>query len=50
MAYDEELADRVRELLAEEQAVHEQRMFGGLAFLVGGLPPKGARRPPPSRA
>jgi TfoX/Sxy family transcriptional regulator of competence genes len=34
--YDEELADRIRELLAQEQDVSEQRMFGGLAFLVGG--------------
>ena len=36
MPYDEELADRLRELLAEEPDVTEQRMFGGLAFLVGG--------------
>ena len=36
MAYDEELADRIRELLAPEAHVTEQRMFGGLAFLVGG--------------
>ena len=36
MAYDEALADRVRELLAAESRVTEQRMFGGLAFLVGG--------------
>ena len=35
MAYDEELAGRVRELLAAERA-EERRMFGGLAFLVGG--------------
>lgn len=35
MAYDEELADRVREALAGEQ-VTERRMFGGLAFLVRG--------------
>ena len=36
MAYDEELADRIRGLLAGEQfAVTEKRMFGGLAFLVG---------------
>jgi TfoX/Sxy family transcriptional regulator of competence genes len=34
--YDEELADRIRELLAQEPDVSEQRMFGGLAFLVGG--------------
>ncbi len=36
MAYDEELADRVREQLAEEPALTERKMFGGLAFLVGG--------------
>jgi len=33
--YDEDLANRIRELLAEERFT-EQRMFGGLAFLVGG--------------
>jgi TfoX/Sxy family transcriptional regulator of competence genes len=36
MAYDEELADRIRALLADEPAVTEQRMFGGLGFMVGG--------------
>ncbi len=41
MAYDEDLANRIREVLAGEQAVEgraveEKRMFGGLAFLVGG--------------
>ena len=36
MAYDETLAARMRELLAGEADVTEQRMFGGLAFLVGG--------------
>ena len=36
MAYDQELADRVRHLLADEKRVTEQRMFGGLAFLIGG--------------
>lgn len=36
MAYDEELAERVRELLAGEQDLREQRMFGGLGFMVGG--------------
>jgi hypothetical protein len=36
--FSEELADRIREVLAEMgvHAVREQRMFGGLAFLVGG--------------
>ena len=36
MAYDERLAERIRELVAGEPGVTEQRMFGGLAFLVGG--------------
>jgi len=36
MAYDEELADRIRELVAREDGVSEQKMFGGLAFLIGG--------------
>jgi len=36
MAYDEDLADRIRELIAGDPDVTEQRMFGGLAFLVGG--------------
>ena len=36
MAYDEELAQRIRELLSGEPGVTEKKMFGGLAFLVGG--------------
>jgi TfoX/Sxy family transcriptional regulator of competence genes len=36
MAYDEDLANRVRELFADESAVSEMRMFGGLAFLLHG--------------
>jgi TfoX/Sxy family transcriptional regulator of competence genes len=36
MAYDEGLADRIREVLADEPGVVEKRMFGGLAFLIGG--------------
>ena len=36
MTYDEDLADRVRDLLAGDPDVTERRMFGGLAFLVGG--------------
>jgi hypothetical protein len=36
VAYDEELADRVRALLAGESSLTEQKMFGGLAFLIGG--------------
>src|SRR5918993_2705400 len=36
MAYDEELADRIRALVAGEAGLTEKKMFGGLAFLVGG--------------
>lgn len=36
MAYDEDLADRIRELLIGESDVTEQKMFGGLAFLIRG--------------
>lgn len=36
MAYDEALAERMRELVAAEKGVSEKKMFGGLAFLVGG--------------
>ena len=36
MAYDEDLASRIRELIAGEAGVTEQKMFGGLAFLIGG--------------
>jgi TfoX/Sxy family transcriptional regulator of competence genes len=36
MAYDEDLAYRIRELLVDEPNITERKMFGGLAFLVGG--------------
>jgi TfoX/Sxy family transcriptional regulator of competence genes len=36
MAYDENLAERIRELLVDQGDVTERKMFGGLAFLVGG--------------
>lgn len=36
MAFDEKLAERVREVLADVSAVEEKKMFGGLAFLVRG--------------
>ena len=36
MAYDEQLAERIRELVSSERGLAEQKMFGGLAFLVGG--------------
>jgi hypothetical protein len=34
--YDEDLANRIRELIAADPDITEQRMFGGLAFLAGG--------------
>lgn len=36
MAYDEALADRIREAVQGEPGLSEKRMFGGLAFLVNG--------------
>ena len=36
MAYDEDLANRIRELIGMEDGVSEMRMFGGLAFLIDG--------------
>jgi TfoX/Sxy family transcriptional regulator of competence genes len=36
MAYDEDLANRVRELVADEAGLTEKKMFGGLAFLIDG--------------
>lgn len=36
MAYDLDLAERIRELVASEDGIDERRMFGGLAFLVNG--------------
>jgi TfoX/Sxy family transcriptional regulator of competence genes len=36
VAYDEDLADRIRELITATHTVTEQKMFGGLAFLIGG--------------
>ena len=36
MAYDEELAERIRAVLQGEPALSEKKMFGGLAFLIGG--------------
>ena len=36
MAYDEGLADRIRELVGAEKGLDEKRMFGGLAFLING--------------
>jgi TfoX/Sxy family transcriptional regulator of competence genes len=36
VAYDPDLAERIRELLSAERGVTEKRMFGGLAFLING--------------
>jgi len=36
VAYDEDLADRIRELIGREPGLTEKKMFGGLAFLIGG--------------
>ena len=43
MAYDEALAQRVREELAGEDGVSERKMFGGIAFMVGGNMALGVR-------
>jgi hypothetical protein len=36
MPYNEALAERIRSLVAKERALSEQKMFGGIAFLIGG--------------
>ncbi len=36
MAYDEALADRIRDVLAARSEVGERKMFGGIAFMVAG--------------
>jgi hypothetical protein len=36
VAYDEELAERIRRLIGDEPDLTEKKMFGGLAFLIGG--------------
>jgi TfoX/Sxy family transcriptional regulator of competence genes len=36
VAYDEQLAERIRQMVDGEAGLTEKRMFGGLAFLVGG--------------
>jgi TfoX/Sxy family transcriptional regulator of competence genes len=36
MAYDHDLADRIRELVIGDSDLSERKMFGGLAFLIGG--------------
>jgi hypothetical protein len=36
VAYDEDLANRIREIVQDESDLTEKRMFGGLAFLING--------------
>jgi TfoX/Sxy family transcriptional regulator of competence genes len=36
VAYDEKLAERIRAVLADEPAVSERKMFGGIAFMLNG--------------
>ncbi len=36
MAYDDALAERIRDLIRGEHGLTEKKMFGGLAFLIGG--------------
>ena len=36
MAYDADLGDRIRQVIADEEGLTEKRMFGGLAFLING--------------
>jgi hypothetical protein len=36
MAYDEDLADRLRDVVQSEPGAREKRMFGGVAFLIDG--------------
>jgi hypothetical protein len=36
MAYDEELADRIRAVLGDRPGLTEKKMFGGLGFMIGG--------------
>lgn len=36
MAYDEQLAARIRQLIGTEPGLTERKMFGGLAFLING--------------
>ena len=36
MAYDEALADRIRDVLSARSDVSERKMFGGVAFMVAG--------------
>lgn len=42
MAYDDELANRIRQVVQDEDGLTEKAMFGGLAFMVGGNMAAGA--------
>ena len=42
MAFDPQLADRVRSLLADADALTEKRMFGGIGWMIGGNMAAGA--------
>ena len=44
MAYDEDLANRIRELIASEDGYTEQKMFGGIGFMIDGHMALGLRR------
>ena len=44
MAYDEDLADRIRELIASEDGYTEQKMFGGIGFMIDGHMAVGGQR------
>ena len=44
MAYDEDLANRIRELIASEDGYAEQKMFGGIGFLIAATWPAGGQR------
>jgi hypothetical protein len=52
MAYDEDLADRIRAAISVQDGVTEKRMFGGLAFLGNGnlaVSARPGRAAPPGR-
>ena len=44
MAYDEDLANRIRELIAFEDGYTEQKMFGGIGFMIDGHMGGGGQR------
>jgi hypothetical protein len=44
MAYDEDLANRIRELIASKDGHTKQKMFGGIGFMIAGHMAVGQRR------